>query len=143
MDNNIVNPQSTPLNMPITTSHPQTDPKITCSIRSNGGSKCWQRKRKKTFYRQTGENDPYDRFIAPLNIYANQVIPVGLHNLSKRNSAFIYYKDFLRRLQNKVYFSETKPGIFEKNSKSELILTSWQKQYEKRWKSLVGEFAIK
>ena len=32
---------------------------------------------------RTGENDPYDITIAPLNLYENQVIPVGLHNLSK------------------------------------------------------------
>ena len=71
------------------------------------------------------------------------MIPVGLHNLSKsfrpnlstirvlslgtkfipkwkfekRNIAFMYFRDFLRRMQNKVYFTETKPGVFEKNSK--------------------------
>ena len=38
---------------------------------------------RRTFVRQTGESDPYDMSIAPLNIYENQVIPVGLHNLSK------------------------------------------------------------
>ena len=32
---------------------------------------------------KSGEIDPYDMTIAPLNIYENQVIPVGLHNLSK------------------------------------------------------------
>ena len=32
---------------------------------------------------KSGETDPYDMTIAPLNIYENQVIPVGLHNLSK------------------------------------------------------------
>ena len=90
-----------------------------------------------------GENDPYDLTIAPLNIYENQLIPVGLHNLSKifrpnlstirvlslgtkfiprwkfekRNYVLIFYKDFLRRMQNKVYFTETKTGIFEKNPK--------------------------
>ena len=35
------------------------------------------------FYRNTGENDPYDMSIAPLNLFENQVIPIGLHNLSK------------------------------------------------------------
>ena len=34
-------------------------------------------------HKRAGENDPYDMTIAPLNIYENQVIPVGLHNLSK------------------------------------------------------------
>jgi len=33
--------------------------------------------------KRAGEIDPYDMTIAPLNIYENQVIPVGLHNLSK------------------------------------------------------------
>ena len=87
--------------------------------------------------------------IALLNIYENQVIPVGLHNLSKsfrpnlstirvlslgtkfipswkfekRNNAFKFYKEFLRRMQNKVYFTETKPGIFEKVLSLELKLT--------------------
>ena len=79
--------------------------------------------------------------IAPLNIYENQVVPVGLLNLSKSfrpdlstirvllldtkfvpkwkfekiNNAFMYFKEFLRKMQNKVYFTETKPGVFEKN----------------------------
>ena len=38
---------------------------------------------KRAFYRNTGENDPYDMSIAPLNLFENQVIPIGLHNLSK------------------------------------------------------------
>ena len=38
---------------------------------------------RRSFYRNTGENDPYDMSIAPLNWYENQVIPIGLHNLSK------------------------------------------------------------
>ena len=89
--------------------------------------------------------------IAPLNIYENQVLPVGLHNLSKsfrpnlstirvlslgtkfipkwkfekRNTAFMYFKDFLRKMQNKVYFTETKPGFFEKNSKFK-VKTNWE-----------------
>ena len=32
---------------------------------------------------QTGENDPYDMSIAPIFIYKNQVLPIGIHNLSK------------------------------------------------------------
>ena len=38
---------------------------------------------RRSFYRNTGENDPYDMSIAPLNLFENQVIPIGLHNLSK------------------------------------------------------------
>ena len=32
---------------------------------------------------QTGENDPYDMSIAPIFIYENQMLPIGVHNLSK------------------------------------------------------------
>ena len=32
---------------------------------------------------QTGENDPYDMSIDPIFIYENQVLPIGIHNLSK------------------------------------------------------------
>ena len=38
---------------------------------------------RRVFFRQTGENDPYDMSIAPLNIYENQVLRIGIHNLSK------------------------------------------------------------
>ena len=38
---------------------------------------------RRAFYRNTGENDPYDMSIAPLNLFENQVVPIGLHNLSK------------------------------------------------------------
>ena len=89
--------------------------------------------------------------IAPLDIYENQVLPVGLHDLSKsfkpnlstirvlslgmkfiprwkfekRNNAFLYFKDFLQKMQNKVYFTETKPGFFEKNSKFK-VKSNWE-----------------
>ena len=36
------------------------------------------------FYRNTSDNDSYDISIAPMNIFENQVIPKGLHNLSKK-----------------------------------------------------------
>ena len=32
---------------------------------------------------QTGENDPYDMSTAPIFIYENQMLPIGIHNLSK------------------------------------------------------------
>ena len=48
--------------------------------RGNGRSRGRGRR---SFIRQTGESDPYDMSVAPLNIYENQVIPVGLHNLSE------------------------------------------------------------
>ena len=34
-------------------------------------------------YKPSGMNDPYDLDIVPLNVFENQVIPVGVHNLSK------------------------------------------------------------
>ena len=84
--------------------------------------------------------------IAPLNIYENQVIPIGIHNLSKsfrpnmstirvlslgtkfipkwkfekRSNVFVFFKDFLRRMQNKVYFTEVKPGVYKRDSKFKL-----------------------
>ena len=96
---------------------------------------------RRTFVRQTGESDPYDMSIAPLNIYENQVIPVGRHSLSKslrpnlstirvlslgtkfipkwkfekRKNTFVFLKDFLRRMQNKVYFTEVKPGVYKRD----------------------------
>ena len=69
--------------------------------------------------------------IAPLNIYENQVLPVGLHNLSKsfrpnlstirvlsRGAKFIpkwkFKKVFLLDYaDNKVFFPETRPGVFK------------------------------
>ena len=37
----------------------------------------------------------------------------------------MYFKEFLRKMQNKVYFTETKPGFFEKNSKFK-VKTNWE-----------------
>ena len=89
---------------------------------------------------------PFDMFIAPMNIYENQVLPIGIHNLSKsfrpnlatirvlllgtkfipsrkfekRNDTFQHFNDFIRRMHNKVYFTETKPGVFERNARFKL-----------------------
>ena len=38
---------------------------------------------RRAFSSQASESDPYDMSIAPLNIYENQVLPIGIHNLSK------------------------------------------------------------
>ena len=101
---------------------------------------------RRSFYRNTGENDPYDMSIAPLNLFENQVIPIGLHNLSKsfrpkistvrvlslgtkfipkwkfekRNNAFKNFNDFIRRMHNKIYFTNTKTRNSGKNSKFKL-----------------------
>ena len=37
----------------------------------------------------------------------------------------MYFKEFLRKMQNKVYFTETKPGVFEKNPKFK-VKTNWE-----------------
>ena len=75
---------------------------------------------------QTGENDPYDMSIASIVIYENQVLPVGIHNLSKsfrpnlatirvlsfgtiiipkwkfekRNNVFKFFNNFIRKMNN-------------------------------------------
>jgi hypothetical protein len=85
-----------------------------------------------------GMNDPYGIDIAPLNIFENQVIPVGVHNLSKSfrpnmatirvlslgtkfipkwgeaniKNVFRKFGDFKRRLQNSLFFVETTPGTY-------------------------------
>ena len=79
--------------------------------------------------------------VAPVSIFENQVIPMGLHNLSKSfkpNLAttrvfslgtkfipvwktmkivkpFSKFEDFRRRMTNKVFFEETTAGTFVKN----------------------------
>ena len=86
----------------------------------------------------SGMNDPYGIDIAPLNIFENQIIPVGVHNLSKTfrpnmatirvlslgtkffpkwrdnnlKHTFEKFGEFKRRLQNCMFFSETTPGTF-------------------------------
>ena len=37
----------------------------------------------------------------------------------------MYFKGFLRKMQNKVYFTETKPGFFEKNPEFKLK-SNWE-----------------
>ena len=34
-------------------------------------------------YKSTGEVDPYSPDVAPMNIFEKQVVPTGIHNLSK------------------------------------------------------------
>ena len=94
----------------------------------------------------SGMNDPYDLDIAPLNVFENQVIPVGIHNLSKSfrpnmatirvlslgtkfipkwrdpnlKHTFKKFGDFNRRMQNSMFFSETSPGTYHLNKKIHL-----------------------
>ena len=34
-----------------------------------------------TVLRKTGENEPYEMYIAPLNIYENQVLTIDIQNI--------------------------------------------------------------
>ena len=83
--------------------------------------------------------DPYSPDVAPMNIFENQVIPTGIHNLSKSfrpNLAtvqvlslgmkyipktqslvwkimFSNFEDFKRRMNNQMFFFvEKTPGTF-------------------------------
>ena len=91
--------------------------------------------------------DCYGFHIAPLNILENQVIPAGKHDLTKsfrptlatirilslvgtkfisrcdkfyERQMFKYFNNFKRKMNRKLYFSETKPEIFEKNNNFKL-----------------------
>ena len=78
--------------------------------------------------------------IATMNIFENQVIPVGIQNLSKiwrpnlatiqvlslgtnfiprwsktnTRKTFKQFNDFKNKMNTSVYFTDTKPGVFEK-----------------------------
>jgi hypothetical protein len=92
--------------------------------------------------------DCYSMDIAPMNIFENQCIPVGIHNLSKSfrpnlntirvlslgtkfipkwsttktKNTFQKFREFKNQMNAKVFFSEseTKPGVFERNKKFRL-----------------------
>ena len=98
------------------------------------------------FVKPSGMNDPYGIDIALLNMFENQVIPVGVHNLSKTlrpnmatirvlslgtkfipkwrdanlKQTFRKFGDFKRRLQNSMFFVETTPGTFGRNKQFHL-----------------------
>ena len=94
---------------------------------------------KRPAFKSGGEVDPYSLDIAPMNIFENQVIPIGIHNLSKSfrpnlatirvlslgmkfipktqslmwKKNFSNFEDFRRRMNNKMFFFvEKTPGIF-------------------------------
>ena len=84
----------------------------------------------RSYTKHSGEFDAYCMDVAPLNIFKNQVIPMGLHNLSKSFKPnletsrvfslgtkfipvwksmkivkpFAKFEDFRRRMSNKVFF---------------------------------------
>ena len=85
------------------------------------------------YTRNQGENDAYSMDVAPIHIFENQVIPLGLHNISKSfrpnltttrvfsfvtkfipvwkkmkiTKPFAKFEDFVQRMSNKVFFEET------------------------------------
>ena len=105
--------------------------------RGRGG--CFRR----GFTRHSGIFDAYCMDTAPINIFENQVIPTGLHDISKSfrpnlattrvfsmGTKFIpawkkskiwkpcsKFQDFRRRMTNKMFFEETTPGVFVRNRK--------------------------
>ena len=104
----------------------------------------------RNFTKTQGEMDAYCMDVAPFNIFENQIIPVGLHNLSKSfrpnltttrvfslgtkfipvwrqmkvQKPFAKFEDFRRKMSNKVYFTETIPGTFVRN-KNFHIKNNW------------------
>ena len=89
--------------------------------------------------------------VAPLNIFENQVVPMGLHNFSKIfrpniattrvfslgmkfipvwkkvsvKKPFDGFNDFRRKMTNKMFFEETKPGVFERNKNFHIKSNRW------------------
>ena len=126
--------------------HDQTSFRGGFNVGSNRGSFQARGRGRRPFVRQSSENDPHDMSIAPMFIYENQVLPIGIHNLSKsfrpnlatirvlslgtkfspkwklekRNNVFKYFNNFIRNMNNKIYFTETKLGVFERNARFEL-----------------------
>ena len=102
-------------------------------------------------FKSGGEVDPYSPDFAPMNIFENQVIPIGIHNLSKIfrpnlatirvlslgmkfipkteslkwKNVFSNFEDFRRRMNNKMFFFvEKSPGTFVRD-KTFRIKSSW------------------
>jgi len=102
---------------------------------------------------------------APLNIFENQVIPTGLHDVSKSfrpNLAttrvfsmgtkfipiwkktkiykpFSKFLDFRRRMTNKMFFEETTPGVFIRNKKFGIKNNWWASEHYRE----INEFCFK
>ena len=113
---------------------------------------------KRPAIKSRGEVDPYSLDIAPMNIFENQVIPTGIHNISKNfrpNLAtirvlslgmkfipktqslmwkrnFSNFEDFRRRMNNKMFFFvEKTPGTFIRD-KTFRIKNTWNCMEEYR-----------
>jgi len=93
-------------------------------------------------YKSTGEVDPYSPDVAPMNIFENEVVPTGIHNLPKIfrpnltticvlslgmkfipksdmlkwKNMFSNFEIFRQRMDNKMFFFvENAPGTFVRN----------------------------
>ena len=117
------------------------------------------------FTRHSGIFDAYSMDTAPINIFENQVLPTGLHDVSKsfrpnlattrvfsmgtkfipvwKNTKiwkpFSKFQDFRRRMNNKMFFEETTPGVFERNRKFGLKNNWWASTQYKE----IDEFCYK
>ena len=123
-------------------------------------SSCQQKKFFKQFdnknsrrpaYKSGGEVDPYSPDFAPMNIFENQVVPTGIHNLSKIfrpnlatihvlslgmkfipksdtlkwTNIFSIFECFRQRMNNKIFFFvENSPGTFVQ-TKTFQMKSSW------------------
>ena len=93
--------------------------------------------------RHTGENDPYDISIATMNIMktkhyrkvyitirkvldqiyghgSNVIVRLDLNGNSIKEITRLNKLNFIRRMNNKVYITKTKPGVFERNARFKL-----------------------
>jgi len=120
---------------------------------------------KRGFTRHSGIFDAYCMDTAPINIFENQVLPTGLHDISKsfrpnlattrvfsmgtkfipvwKNTKiwkpFSKFQDFRRRMNNKMFFEETTPGVFVRNRKFGLKNNWWASTQYKE----IDEFCYK
>ena len=99
---------------------------------------------KRPAFTSEGERDPYALGFAPLNVFENQIIPMGIHNLSKSfrpnlatirvlslgmkfipktevsswRKVFSKFEDFRRKMNNKMFFfAEASPGVYVRDRK--------------------------
>ena len=90
---------------------------------------------------------------APMFIYENQVLPIGIHNLSKsfrpnlamirvyRLALYSSLKETMhKKINNIVYFTETKPGVFERNARFKLKSNFVANTQYKKLICSVGEY---
>ena len=97
--------------------------------------------------RHTGENDPYDISIATMNIMktkhyrkvyitirkvldqiyghgSNVIVRLSLNGNSIKEITRLNKLNFIRRMNNKVYITKSKPGVFERNARFKLT-SNW------------------